>query len=521
MTPERWRLIGDLFARALAEPDDARAAWLAACDAPADLRSEVAALLEAHTDVDDFLERRAVEGDVAAATDPPPPTLQPGATAGPYRIVRVLGQGGMGVVFEAEDTRLHRRVALKAVWSARGVTAADEQRLRQEARAAAALVHPNIATIYALEDIDGHAYISSEYLEGETLREVLRRGPLSRARTLDIAHALGSALVVAHGRGVVHRDLKPENVLQLPDGRVKMLDFGLARLDGDARRLASASRLTLHGLIAGTPGYMAPEQLLGLAADARVDQFALGALIAELALGANPFDAGTLPATIARVMAADGLPPAAHALLPPDLAALAHRCTRQRPEDRFPTTSAVVAAIAARQRDDAPGEAVARASVTMPTPQLFSPLERDPATGRRPALWWWRFHQAAAAATYWLMIGPAWWVHRQVPPRLPWFLACLAATIVAANVRLHLRFSAVVLPQHLPAQRAKTRGWVALADWCVILLWAYAALTLIEVDGQWSAVFFAFAIGVALVVALIEPATTRAAFEAPPVNRGP
>ena len=146
---------------------------------------------------------------------------------------------------------------------------------------------------------------------------------------------------------------------------------------------------------------------------------------------------------------------------------------------------------------------------------LASSPPRDPATGRRPALWWWRFHQAAAAAVYWMMIGPAWWVHRDVPPRLPWFLGCLAATIVAANVRLHLRFSAVVLQHELQVQRAKTRGWVALADWSLILLWAYAGVALVESNGQWAAVFFAFAIGVALVVGLIEPATTRAAFEAP------
>ncbi len=520
MTPERWRLVGDLFARVLEQPDDARGAWLDACAAPDEVRREVAALLAAHAGADGFLERPAAAAEAEAETTAGPltPALHPGAIVGSYRIGRILGRGGMGVVFEAEDLRLHRRVALKAVSSPRGATAADEQRLRREARAAAALVHPNIATVYALEDIDGHAYISSEYLEGETLREVLRHGPLARERTLAIAHALGDALVVAHGRGVVHRDLKPENVLHLSDGRVKVLDFGLARLEGEARHLASASRLTLPGFMAGTPGYMAPEQLLGLDADARVDQFALGALIAELALGANPFEAGTLPATIARVMASDGLPPAAQALLPADLAALIHRLTRQRPGDRFPTASAVVEAIASCQRGTASvGVVSSRPALTATaTPLPFSTWDRDPATGRRPALWWWRFHQAAAAAVYWLMIGPAWLVHRQVPPRLPWFLACLAATIVAANVRLHLRFSAAVLPRHLPAQRGKTRGWVALADWSLILLWTYAAVTLVEIDGQWSAVFFAFALGAALAVVLIEPATTKAAFDRTP-----
>ena len=510
MTPDRWRVVGDLFARALAEPDDTRSAWLAACEVSADVRREVAALLHAHDSAERFLEHPVDPMPVAEVADPSFPELCAGAIIGPYHLVRVLGRGGMGVVFEAEDTRLQRRVALKAVSALRAADALEQQRLRHEARAAAALVHPNIATIYALEDIDGHAYISSEYLDGETLRAVVQRGPLSRDRTLAVAQALASALVVAHARGIVHRDLKPENVLCLPDGRVKILDFGLARFEGEARRLASVSRLTMTGLVAGTPGYMAPEQLLGLDVDARADQFALGTLIAELASGTNPFEGGPLAATIARVLGGDGIPPAAHRLLPPDLAAVAHRCTRQRPDDRYPSTSDVLAAIERCQR----GEASAHS--------LVQPLvHHESTTGGRPALWWWRFHQAAAAAVYWLMIAPAWWVHRDVAPGLPWFLACLAATIVTATVRLHLRFSAVVLPLELQAQRAKTRPWIALADWSLILLWAYAGVALLDADGQWPAVFFAFALGFSLIVALVEPATTRAAFAAPPGRHEP
>ena len=522
MTPGRWRVVGELFARALAEPGEARAAWLAACEAPDDVRREVAALLRAHDSADRFLDDASDAVPGAAVLDPSWPELSAGALVGPYRLIRVLGRGGMGVVFEAEDTRLQRRVALKAVSALKAADALEQQRLRQEARAAASLVHPNIATIYALEEIDGQAYISSEFLDGETLRAVVQRGPLSRDRTLAVAQALASALVVAHACGIVHRDLKPENVLCLPDGRVKILDFGLARFEGDARRLASVSRLTLTGLVAGTPGYMAPEQLLGLDVDARADQFALGTLIAELASGTNPFEGGPLAATIARVLGGDGLPPSTQRLLPPDLAAVAHRCTRQRPEDRYPSTGDVLAAIERCQHGESPvllpvsaslpDRAGAEAFAIRP---IVSPPHRDPSTGRRSALWWWRFHQAAAAVVYWLMIAPAWWVHRDVAPGLPWFLACLAATIVTANVRLHLRFSAVVLPLELQAQRAKTRPWIALADWTLILLWAYAGVALIGADGQWSAVFFAFALGIALIVALVEPATTRAAFETP------
>ncbi len=518
MTPERWQAVGELFARALAEPAATRAAWLAAADVPEEVRAEVAALLAVHEDDDTFLETPPAEAADAPADAADDTTLVAGATIGPYRLVREIGRGGMGVVFEAEDTRLHRRVALKAVSSA--AHDAGDQRLRQEARAAAALVHPNIATIYALDDIDGRAYIASELLEGETLREVLGRGPLPREAALAVAHALASALEAAHARGIVHRDLKPENVLRLADGRVKVLDFGLARLEGDARRLASVSRLTLQGLIAGTPGYMAPEQFLGEDIDARTDQFALGVVLAEMASGRNPFDAGTLAGTIALVMRSDGLPvPLDGALVGADIAAIVNRCTRHRREDRFATTSDLVAALGAclSGTADATPMLVTRPSAVRPPAAAAVPL--DPQTGRRPALWWWRFHQAAAAAIYWMMIVPAWLVHREVPPGLPWFLGCLAATIVAANVRLHLRFSAAVLPHELPAQRARTRGFVAIADWAILLLWAWAGLALMETSREWAVVFFAFAIGAALAVALIEPATTRAAFAEAPGSR--
>jgi len=510
MTPEQWRLVGDLFAQAAAVPVSERDSWLATADAPEGVRAEVAALLEAHDRDDHFLEHPPDEARLVEAPSAPDPALVPGAMVGAYRLIRELGRGAMGVVFEAEDTRLHRRVALKAVASS--AHDAGDQRLRHEARAAAALVHPNIATIYALDDIDGRAYISSEMLEGETLRDVLARGPLSRDATLDITHALASALDVAHAHGIVHRDLKPENVLRLADGRVKILDFGIARLEGDARRLRSSTGLTLQGLVAGTPGYMAPEQLLGEDIDGRTDQYALGALLAELATGRNPFDGGSVAASIALAMKSDGLPvPLDGARVAPDIAAIASRCTRHRREDRFTTTAEVVAALAACRRDAALAPTITGTPASAVGPAGAGP-RRDPETGRRPALWWWRFHQAAAAAIYWLMIVPAWLVHRDLPRGLPWFLGCLAATIVAANVRLHLRFSAAVLPQELPAQRARTRGWVAIADWTLILLWAFAGTSLLDGQREWSVVFFAFAVGAALAVGLIEPATTRAAF---------
>lgn len=513
MTPDRWQRIGDLFTAAIAEPAGMRAAWLAAADASDDERREVASLLAAHeaSAGDAFLETPATP--IAEDTPAPDPRLVPGATFGGYRLLREVGRGGMGVVFEADDLRLHRRVALKFVPVA-SADAAAAQRLRQEARAAAALVHPNIATIHALEEVDGRAAIVSELVDGETLRACIARGPLPAGEVLDIALALASALTAAHGRGIVHRDLKPENVLRQPDGLVKVLDFGLARLEGEARSLASVSRVTLPGLAAGTPGYMAPEQLLGQTVDGRADQFALGVLILELGTGVNPFAAASLPETIARLLACDGLPARVPpTMLPAPLASIAARCLRHRPADRFASTAALLEALqAARARPPDVEPLIAGTAA----PALAARRELDPATGRRPALWWWRFHQAAAAAIDWGMVVPAWLVHRELPRGLAWFLACLAATIVAANVRLHLRFSAAVLPAELPAQRAKTRGWVALADWTLIVLWAWAGVSLVDVSREWAVVFVAFAVGAALAVALIEPATTRAAFTEDP-----
>lgn len=519
MTPERWQAIADLFSRALAEPSSTRDAWLAASGAPEDVRAEVAELLAAHdsSESDAFLDQPPPDVEVPADSVAAP-SLQPGAAVGPYLLLNELGRGGMGVVFEAEDTRLHRKVALKAVSSPGPPGGADDQRLRREARAAAALVHPNIATIYALEDIDGHPFIASELVVGETLRAAIGRGPLGRDEAMAIAHALALALEAAHAAGIVHRDLKPENVLRMGDGRVKVLDFGLARFEGEARRLVSVSRLTLPGLGAGTPGYMAPEQLLGQPVDGRVDQFALGVLIVEMLTGTNPFEASTLPETIARLLAADGVPEDVRSRLPADAAAVATRCLRHRPADRYASTTELVAAIDACLHEGRPGRGSSQsgAVATSPSSAALRPsgnlATRDPDTGRLPPMWWWRFHQAAAAAIYWMMVVPAWLVHRELPFGLRWFLGCLAATIIAANVRLHLRFSAAVLPSELPAQRAKTRGWVAIADWALVLLWAWAAVSLLDTSREWAIVFFAFAVGAGLAVALIEPATTRAAF---------
>ena len=247
-----------------------RVALVRASTEPSDVQDEVLALLESHEGSHGFLE--------------PPALLEPGSEIGSYRIERIAGRGGMGVVYLAHDTRLHRAVALKALPPHLFRDDRMRARLRQEARAAAALSHPAIATVFALEEIGDQIFIASEYLEGRTLREELAAGPLPQSRALEIARAIAAALQAAHDRGIVHRDLKPENIILTANG-VKVLDFGLAQFDVAAQDLASATRLTDPGVVAGTPPYMAPEQLLGKPTSAQTDQFGFGVVLYEMLTG--------------------------------------------------------------------------------------------------------------------------------------------------------------------------------------------------------------------------------------------
>ena len=248
----------------------------------------------------------------------------------------------MGVVYLAQDTRLHRPVALKALPPHLFRDDRMRARLRQEARAAAALSHPAIATVYALEEIGDQIFIASEYLEGRTLREELGVGPAQRKpRALEIARAIAAALQAAHDRGIVHRDLKPENIILTGNGGVKMLDFGLAQFDVAAQDLASVTRLTDPGVIAGTPPYMAPEQLLGQPTSARTDQFAFGVLLYEMLTGRHPFGSGGLPTTIAKTLAAYPDKPE----IDNGLWSIINRTLEKNPDDRFPSTKDLVAAL--------------------------------------------------------------------------------------------------------------------------------------------------------------------------------
>ncbi len=486
MSADRWQRVGALFERALATPPPDRQSLVRSSAEPSDVQEEVLDLLKSHDDSQGFLE--------------PPALLAAGTQIGAYRIERILGRGGMGVVYLAQDTRLHRAVALKSLPPHLFQDDRMRARLRQEARAAAALSHPSIATVFALEEIGDQIFIASEYLEGVTLREAMRSGPLGEARALEIARTIAAALQVAHDRGIVHRDLKPENIILPSAGGVKILDFGLAQFDVAAQDLASATRLTDPGVIAGTPPYMAPEQLLGQPTSARTDQFAFGVLLYEMLTGRHPFGSGGLPTTIAKTLAAYPDKPEIDA----ELWSIINRALEKNPADRFPSTKDLVAALAGSFSPAAPGT---RTSGTRGT---FGTL----GTPGTLTLGWWATHQLIVALGYWIMVWPAWHVHKWTGRYgVLTFLATLAIVIVGANVRLHLWFTARTYPGELPSQLANINRLVRAADVAFSLIMIATGLVIADEHTGWSALLVSFGLGGALAFLVIEPATARAAFK--------
>src|SRR5215213_10529089 len=303
MTPERWQRIKELFKAALEREPDARAAFLnAECAGDAETRAEVESLVAAHERDGEFIDApaaRMAAGMLAEGHG----GFEVGRRVGSYEIVSTLGEGGMGKVYLARDTRLGRNVALKLLPASFTCDAERVRRFEQEARAASSLNHPNILTIHEIGS-DGEArFIATEYVEGETLRERLRRGEMSLAEALDIGVQVAAALAAAHAARVIHRDIKPENLIVRNDGYVKVLDFGLAKLVAEnASGLLDNGMVqtqTASGMILGTVNYMSPEQTRAVSIDHRTDIFSLGVVLYEMIAGFAPFKADTLADTIA------------------------------------------------------------------------------------------------------------------------------------------------------------------------------------------------------------------------------
>lgn len=288
-------------------------------------------------------------------------TLIAGMILGQYEIRSPLGAGGMGEVYRAHDPRLNREVAIKVLPAS---LTSDPDRLRrfeQEARAVASLNHPNILAVYQMATHDGLSYMVSELLEGETLRERLRHGPIPLRKAIDYEVQIAHGLAAAHDKGIVHRDLKPENLFLTKDGRVKILDFGLAKLTQPKDNSGQMNTLTQEtdpGMVVGTAGYMSPEQVRGKAADHRSDIFAFGTILYETVTGKQTFRKPTSAETMSAILneepqAISQLTPS----VPPGLERVARRCLEKAPEQRFQSASDLAFAL----------EALSDSAITSPT----------------------------------------------------------------------------------------------------------------------------------------------------------
>jgi serine/threonine protein kinase/Tol biopolymer transport system component len=266
-------------------------------------------------------------------------TVSAGAKLGPYEILAPLGAGGMGEVYRARDTRLGRDVAIKVLSTEAAESADRRSRFEKEARAASALNHPNIVSIYDIGSDNGVFYIAMELVDGVTLRDALPGGAMAPKRILDIAVQIADGLAKAHAAGIVHRDLKPENVMISKDGFVKILDFGLAKLVDAARENVSEIPTgTTPGMVMGTVGYMSPEQASGKPLDFRSDQFSLGTILYEMATGKKAFRRETAAEIIVAIIRDEPEAVASSARVPPPLRWIIERCLEKDPEQRYAST---------------------------------------------------------------------------------------------------------------------------------------------------------------------------------------
>jgi len=344
MNPQRWRQIEELYHSALEREPAERSGYLGeACGEDGELRREVESLLAQSGSVEALVDGAAwaAAGEWASRRT----FLKPGETLGPYRIEGLLGAGGMGEVYSAVDTRLHRKVAIKVCQER------FSGRFEREARAISALNHPNICTLYDI----GPNYLVTELVEGETLRDHTQGAP-SVGRWLEIARQVLEALAAAHRAGIIHRDLKPQNIMVRFDGYVKVLDFGLAKRMPTASEASAGagvfSDTSVPGEMLGTCSYMAPEQILGKSIDPRSDLFSLGTILYEMLSGQNPWRRSSTVDTLHAILHDEPPPPEARVSGVAELAPIVGKLLRKDPAERYPSAEAVLEALPRR-----PGEA--------------------------------------------------------------------------------------------------------------------------------------------------------------------
>ncbi len=397
-------------------------------------------------------------------------------------------------------------MALKALPAPFARDPSRRERLKQEARAAAALSHPGIATVYALEEIGENLYIAFEYVRGETLRAELDAGPLPVPHLIDTAAQIARALAVAHAAGIVHRDLKPENAIRCPDRTIKILDFGLARFQAAQHSgQTSTTRLTGAGSILGTPAYMSPEQIDGRNVDFRTDIFAFGVMAYELASGIHPFEGATPTSTAARIIEAEPLSLVErNSAIPTEFDRIVRKCLRKRREERYQSTDDLVRDFE-QLRSDTPG----------PQPAAVVPL--SPATvahASRDEVRWWQIHQFAVMGVYALMTCFVWLARKSMPGPviLGLFVALVVAAALNGTLRAHLLFTYRYNRRATGTEMRNTAAWRYWSDWGVAGLLLAAAVFASGSHVAVAAMFAAVAVGCVVGFLVIEPATTRAAF---------
>jgi serine/threonine protein kinase len=304
MTPERWNQVEEVLQAALDRAPQERAAFLnEVCAGDEELQTEASSLISAHDAAVDFIEEPAMSQDARVLLGDHK-LKNTGREIGPYKIIDELGSGGMGEVYLAQDSRLNRLVALKVLPA---YFVSDDTRLRRfqrEARAASALNHPNILTIHEVGELDGTHFIATEFIDGQTIRELIAAGDLSIPDVLDLVGQVAAALSAAHAAGIVHRDIKPENIMRRGDGIVKVLDFGIVKLleqTPSAMSMNTRSQ-TETGAVLGTVGYMSPEQARGLEVDERTDIWSLGVVLYEMLAHRPPFTGATRMDTIVAIL---------------------------------------------------------------------------------------------------------------------------------------------------------------------------------------------------------------------------
>lgn len=442
-----------------------------------------------------------------------------GKTIAHYRILEKLGEGGMGVVYLAEDTRLGRRVALKALAPAFARDPQRRKRFALEARAAASLSHPGIASVYSFEEAGEDLYIAFEYVRGDSLRAQVRPGGLDPATLMYLARGITLALAAAHEMGIVHRDLKPENILRTPEGETKILDFGLARFEsGSAGAETQTAGLTEAGQIVGTVAYMAPEQLDGREVDFRCDIFSFGVVMYELASGTHPFAGSSATSTISRILTAE---PAALARrnpqTPPELDRIVRKCLRKRREERYQSTRDLAGDFEDLRRDSDGARSISEAQDVTPatTSTDTGLLERVMARRGSTPRWWWELNHLFCCLILYPGFGFVGWKAKQGLPEnwAPWlFIALLLFAAPTISLRVYLLNYGAYNPRGVAAEVKRVAGALRAAGcgyWAIELV---MACLLVPRHTDLAPLLLGFAVAGFIHVLFVEPSIDRAAF---------